>query len=391
MLSLPMMPLRLRTTSTVALVVLLLSVILVPAIGIAPEGGDLDVFSGYAARIVDGGVPYRDVALEYPPGALAAIVPAGLGSPNEHRYAVRFELVMLGLFAAIVILLTRRPRAAFVVALAPLLLGPLVLKRFDVLPALLTLIALQLALRRRYTWSAVALGIGTAVKLYPALLLPILVIAAGRRAGARVIGAFAAACAVVVVPFVVLSPHGVIESVRAQVGRHLQIETPLASLALLAHSVGVVQVGVVSEAHTYGLGGTSGVLLAGLTTLLFLGSLGVIWWRAPRLVGSRDGLVLAWAATLGAAVVFGRVLSPQYLIWLLPIVPLVSLRATLWLVAALVVTNVWYPAPYLDVVVRMERGDIALLVVRNALLTGLLATLLFAIAPQLRRVPLRRR
>ena len=369
MLTLPIMPPRLRLTATIALVVLGLSFALVPSLGVTPEGGDLDVFYGYATKIVHGDVPYRAVRLEYPPGALAAIVPPALGHPTEHTYAVRFEFAMLGLFAALILLLSRRPRTAFAVALAPLLLGPVVLKRFDVLPALLTLVALQLTVRRRYAWAGAALGLGTAVKLYPVLLLPLVVIAAGRRAGARAVGAFAVACAAVVLPFFVLAPHGVIESVRAQVSRHLQIETPLASLALLAHSLGIVKVGVVSEAHTYGLGGSSGALLAVLTTLLFLASLVLIWLNASRLVRSREGLVLAWAGTLCATVVFGRVLSPQYLIWLLPIVPLVSLRATVWLVAALIATNLWYPVPYLDVVLHMDRGDIVLLVVRNALLT----------------------
>jgi hypothetical protein len=385
------MPPRLRLIATIALVTLALSTLLVPALGVTPEGGDLDVFYGYATTIVRGDIPYRDLALEYPPGALAAIVPPALGSPSEHTYALRFELAMLGLFAALIALLARRPRAAFVIALAPLLLGPVVLKRFDVLPALLTLIALQLTLSRRYAWAGAALGLGTAVKLYPVLLLPLVVIAAGRRAGARAVAAFVVACVAVVGPFLVIAPHGVIESVRSQLGRHLQIETPLASLALLAHSLGVVKVGVVSEAHTYGLGGSSGALLAVLTTLAFLGSLALIWLKAPRLVASREGLVLAWAATLCAAVVFGRVLSPQYLIWLLPFVPLVSFRATLWFVAALIVTNVWYPMPYLDVVLHMDRGDILLLVARNVLLMVLLASLLAAIEPRLRRVlPARR-
>lgn len=391
MLTLPVMPPRLRLTATIALVVLGLSTALVPAMGVPPEGGDLDVFYGYATKIVHGDVPYRDFAIEYPPGALALIVAPALGHPTEHTYAVRFEFAMLGLFAALILLLSRRPRTAFVVALAPLLLGPVVLKRFDVLPTLLTLVALQLTVSRRYAWAGAALGLGTAVKLYPVLLLPLVVIAAGRRAGARAVGAFAAACAAVVLPFFVLAPHGVIESVRAQLGRHLQSETPLASLALLAHSLGIVKVGVVSEAHSYGLGGSSGALLAVLTTLLFLGSLVLVWLNASRLVRSREGLVLAWAGTLCATVVFGRVLSPQYLIWLLPIVPLVSLRATVWLVAALIATNLWYPAPYLDVVLHMDRGDIVLLVVRNALLTVLLATLLVAIEPRLRRVPQVRR
>lgn len=386
MLSLPGMPLRLRLTTLLALLVLAVSTALVPAFGLGPESGDLDVFSGYAAKIVHGAVPYRDLHLEYPPGALAAIVPPALGSPHEHTYAVRFEWGMLALLAAMVLLLVRRPRAAFVVAASPLLLGPVVLRRFDALPALLTLVALLLALRRCHGWAAAALGLGTAVKLYPVLLLPLVVVAAGRRSGARAVAAFVVACGAVFVPFLVLAPHGVVSSIHDQVGRHLQIETPLASLALLAHSFGALNVGVVSEAHTYGLGGTSGLLLAVLTTIAFLASLGLIWFNAPRLVRSHNGLVLAWAATLCTAVVFGRVLSPQYLVWLLPVVPLVSWRATWLLAASLVLTNIWYPVHYLAVVVHADRGGIELLVARNAVLIVLLGTLLAAVGrPQRRR------
>lgn len=382
MLSLPTMPFRLRLNATIALVLLAVSTAAVPAFGVTPEGGDLDVFYGYATKIVHAAVPYRDFGLEYPPGALAAIVPPAFGSPAEHTYAARFAWVMLALLVVAILVLARRPRAAYLVALAPLVLGPVVVKRFDVLPMLLTLVALELALRRRYAWSGAALGLGTAVKLYPVLLLPVLVIAAGRRA----LAGFLVACAAVFVPFLVIAPHGVISSIHDQVGRHLQIETPLASLALLAHSFGLVSVGVVSEAHTYGLGGVSGFALAALTTVLFLLGLAVVWRRAPQLVRTNDGLVLAWTATLCVAVVFGRVLSPQYLIWLLPFVPLVGLGATVLFAAALVLTNVWYPVPYLDVVLHMDRGDIVLLVARNAVLIALVVALLVQIEPRLRRV-----
>jgi hypothetical protein len=281
------MILRARLTTTVALVVLLVSTALVPAFGVGSEGGDLDVFYGYASRIVKGQVPYRDVRLEYPPGALAAIVPPALGKPAEHAYAVRFEVVMVLLFALTIdVLARRRARAALVVALAPLLLGEVVFKRFDILPALLTLVALLLIQRKRYASSAAVLGLGTAVKLFPVLLLPIVLIAAGRRAAPKALAAFAAACALAFVPFLVLSPHGVVASIHDQVSRHLQIETPLASLALLAHTVAGLKIGVVSESHTYGLGGTSGFLLAAATTMAFVAALALIWWRASCSVAS---------------------------------------------------------------------------------------------------------
>lgn len=387
MLSLPPMPFRLRLTAVAALVVFVVATALVPAFGLVPEGGDLNVFYDYGSKIVHGATPYKDLQLEYPPGALAPIVAPALGSPAKHTYVDRFVWGAIVLFAAAVLLLARRPRAAFLVALAPLLLGSVIFKRFDVLPMLLTLVALDLALRKRYGWSGAALGVGTAVKLYPVLLLPVLLVAAGRRA---LVG-FVVACGAIFLPFFVLSPHGVLESIWKQVGRHLQWETPLASVALLAHSLGIFSIGLISEGNTYAIGGNPGLVLAGLTTVLFVAALVVIWRRLPHLVRTREGIVLAWTGTLSVAVTLGHVLSPQYLIWLLPFVPLAGLGVTALFTLALVLTNIWYPAGYVRVEVHMNRGDILLLIARNAVLIALLAVLLVKIEPRLRRVRLARR
>jgi uncharacterized membrane protein len=366
--------------------VLAVATALVPAFGVGPEGGDLRVFAGYGARIVHGAVPYRDVAIEYPPGSLAVIVPPAVGSPLLATYADRFEAGALAVFVLALILLAYlrlpfglRLRTLIVVAAAPLLLGPVALKRFDILPALLTLAALALALRRRPVWAAALLGLGTAVKLYPIVLLPLVLAEAGRRGAARAAAAFAGACAVVFVPALAVSPHGVISSLHSQAGRHLQMETPLGSVALLAHRFAGMNIGLVSEAHTYGLGGTSGRILAGLTALAFLAMLAVLWTAGVRLVAQPDGLVLAWAAVVCTVVVLGQVLSPQYLIWLLPVAPLVAGRlgwaATALFVLALVLTNVWYPARYFDALLHDDGGSIVLLVARNAVLCVLLLTL----------------
>lgn len=387
MLSLPTMPFRARLTSLAALAVFVVATALVPAFGLVPEGGDLNVFYDYGTKIVDGAVPYKDLQLEYPPGALAPIVAPAAGSPTKHAYAHRFVWGAIALFAVTILMLARRPRAAFVVALAPVLLGPVVFKRFDVLPMLLTLVALDLALRKRYAWAGAALGVGTAVKLYPVLLLPVLVVAAGRRA----VAGFVVACAAIFLPFLVLSPHGVLESIWKQVGRHLQWETPLASLALLAHSLGIFSIGLISEGRTYAIGGKPGFVLAALTTVLFIAALVVIWRRLPELARTREGMMLAWTATLAVAVTLGHVLSPQYLIWLLPFVPLLGLGVTALYALALVLTNIWYPAGYMRVETHMDRGDIVLLVARNAVLIALVAVLLVQIEPRLRRLrPARR-
>ena len=84
-------------------------------------------------------VPYRDFAVDYPPGALPVfILPAYFDD-----YAGAFEWVMAACGVALVgVLAFVRREAAYYAALAPLLVGSLILSRFDLWPALLLVAAL---------------------------------------------------------------------------------------------------------------------------------------------------------------------------------------------------------------------------------------------------------
>ena len=91
---------------------------------------------GVRGRDQYGLVPYRDFAVEYPPGSLPAFVlPSLLGGD----YATTFAWSMAACGVALVsVVALARPRAALYVALAPVLTGSLILSRFDLWPALLT-------------------------------------------------------------------------------------------------------------------------------------------------------------------------------------------------------------------------------------------------------------
>ena len=88
-------------------------------------------------------------------------------------------------------------------------------------------------------------------------------------------------------------------------------------------------------------------------------------------------------------VAFGKVLSPQFIIWLVPVVPLVAGRVGLaaagFLGAALISTHLWFPTRYWDMVDLQPVGWVVL--VRNVLLVALAVVL--AVATARARAPAR--
>ncbi len=153
-----------------------------------------------------GEVPYRDFDLEYPPGALPVFWLPTLG-PADH-YSSIFEMLMWVCAAAMLVLvvsaadsLGASPRrllaTAVFVGLFPLLLGTVVLTRYDLWPAALAAAALAAVLAGRERLGLAVLGIAVAAKIYPVVLLPVLLIYLwkrhGRREAAIGLGAFAAA------------------------------------------------------------------------------------------------------------------------------------------------------------------------------------------------------
>ena len=97
--------------------------------------------SDYGDAIVNHGlVPYRDFAVEYPPGALPVFVlPAAFHDYADRRSRGRWRCAASRSSPSS---RSIRPAAAFYVALAPVLAGSLILSRFDLWPALLAVAAL---------------------------------------------------------------------------------------------------------------------------------------------------------------------------------------------------------------------------------------------------------
>ena len=71
--------------------------------------------------------------------------------------------------------------------------------------------------------------------------------------------------------------------------------------------------------------------------------------------------------------------SPQFLIWLIPVIPLVAGRrgliASALLATALLVTQLWFPYRYWDLAIQFGALESWLVLVRDLVLVGLLAWL----------------
>jgi hypothetical protein len=85
-----------------------------------------------------------------------------------------------------------------------------------------------------------------------------------------------------------------------------------------------------------------------------------------------------------AFVLFGKVLSPQFLIWLVPLVALVrgrrGLAAGSVLVACLVLTQIWFPYRYWQLALGFDAAASWLVLVRDLGLLALLAILVWPVS-----------
>jgi len=361
---------------------------------------DTPVYERYGDAVAGGQVPYRDFRVEYPPAALPAFVLPSVVTPDgdHHGYRRVFEALMslcgavaTGLVAFLLVRDGARPErivaGAALAATAPLALGSVVLSRYDLWPAALTAVALAALLYGRDRLALATLGLAAAAKVYPLVLLPVALVWNARRAGRRraLVGlaAFAAVGIACVVPFLALSPGGVWHLVVRQVTRPLQIESLGAAVMLAAHHAGALGVTVESSRGSQNLSGPGADAVGAAQSALTVGALLAIWIWFARGEPDRDRLVRASAASVCAFVALGKVLSPQFLIWLVPLVPLVrgkrGLAAGALFLAAMVLTQLEFPYRYWRLVIDLDPLASWLVLARDLVLLALLAALVWPV------------
>jgi Glycosyltransferase family 87 len=348
---------------------------------------DLAIYRDAGEAILRGQIPYRDFFIEYPPGSLPVFVPPALFSVDKAGYIALFASEMaLVLVAALVLtaLAARKlwglwawPVPALTFVAAAIMLYPVAVTRYDAVVALtLAVAAIGAALGGRYVYLAYAsLGLGAAAKLVPALAT----VPLARRDAARGYAVFFGVLVLFFAPAVLLGGDRFFNSFAYHAERGLQVESLAASILMkLGWVTGISFEYGAFEVQGKGVGLASSLSLPMTGVLLLITAL-VMYRRRGRLDAGRFP---RYAAALILAFMLGsKVLSPQYMIWLLPIVPLgvgglAGAGVSLIFLAACWTTTQVFPIHYGDLLNGRYPGP-DLLLARNLLLVILWALLLF--------------
>jgi len=359
---------------------------------------DLRIYRSTGEALLRGELPYRDFFIEYPPGSFVTFVPPALLSTTAAGYVERFasEMALLLVASLVLVALTARrngglrawPVPAITLAAGALMLYPVAVTRYDAFVAFTLATAAWCAtLGGRYRFIGyAALGLGAAAKLVPALAtVPLaLVRKNGDRGFIQAVWGYALFFAVVAmffVPAYLLGGEDLARSFAYHAERGLQVESLGASVLA---KLGLVT-DVPFEYGAFEVRGPGAELLSALSlpvtaALLLLTTL--LAYREHRLGRLDAARFPRYAAALILAFMLGsKVLSPQFMVWLLPLVPLafggfIGIGVSVLLLAVCWMTTQVYPHHYADLLEGRPPGA-ELLLTRNFLLAVLWAAMLF--------------
>lgn len=302
---------------------------------------DTKLYFAYADKIAHGLRPFFDFRVEYPPLAIP-LFRLPMTGQGLHAYQVGFALGMAALtvLAAIVTVFAeyarngdthRAYRVAVAFAVLQIATGGIIVNRYDASVALVFAVTLLAIAMSWWEVSGVALGIGFALKLTPLFLLPLPLILAPRRRAVWSALAFATAAVAPFVPYLLGGASSVSAlgaTFRYHMQRPLEIESVLATPLWVAHRLAGLPLRVEYTFGSHNVVAPGAVLAAASSTPLVLALLALVYWvvarRREALLASTHHVALAMLVTLLGSMIFSKVLSPQYVVWLLPAAALVS-------------------------------------------------------------------
>lgn len=366
---------------------------LLPLLLVGGTEGDLPLYRQWAQEALHGVVPVFDEPWVYPAGALVPIMISIVAGPWAFQL-VWLVLLSAGNLAAIAAITDGfRRRAAYPAAwywlLTVLLLAPVSMLRLEGAAAPFAIAGLVYVVRRPAV-AGVLIAAATWIKVWPAALAAAAVTVA--RARSRiVVGGVALSAAIVAVVAVGGGAANVLSFATIQTDRALQLEAPVATPWVWATVLGVPGAEIrqnwyLATREVAGPGAHLAADLVGMLMPISVIVLVALLWLARRRA-QRDGILTAATeqrlilrgsfALTAALIVFNKVGSPQYMLWLAPIVA-VGLavdaegwrKAATWMAVTCLLTTLIFPILYLPLI-DADPAAAGVLLVRNGIVIGM--------------------
>lgn len=332
-----------------------------------PElAGDVLYYGKHSAALAAGSVSPANVMVEYPTPVLWLLqLPLILGGGTEAGFRIAFPAMLLALDLLFTFLLWQRGRgrlASWFWVVFVLAIGPIAYQRLDLVPGVLSAVALLALAAGRHAGLGAALAAGAGLKFWPAFLLPV-TLKGERRGDAITTAVFALGGLLIVAGSIAYAGFGrLISPLLWQSGRGLQVEsiwaTPLMIARIADPEAHPVRYSAWQAYEVFGPGVDALLVAANAATLLsylaFVVGYG-FWIR--RLYLHRRPPSTASAGLLAVTVVAitliaNKTLSPQYLLWLGALVAALLLfqprlgRLAAGVLLLAVLTQAVYPALY---------------------------------------------
>jgi uncharacterized membrane protein len=298
----------------------------------------------YASQWGHGKAPYAAFHPEYPPGAMGLfLLPYLTAGDDLGRFRRHFaaEMIVLSTVVTLLVLAFARRRwpdsawrrwsSVGLQLAAMLLLTQFVHRRFDAAVAGCVAAAVFVPPAA----AAVLLGLATSMKLWPAILLPLFALdprIRGWRGTSRFGAAFLAALLVPCIPFVARAGWGILDSLKYHWARGIQVESIWAVPGFALDSLGWAHADTSFEYGADHLVSPAAAWLSHASTavliVLVLLPAALVFFR--RVTFDDRTRALAVTATLLGLLLGSKVLSPQFFIWLAPLLAMVAWEERGW-------------------------------------------------------------
>lgn len=306
-----------------------------------------------ASRILNGQVPYSDFVCEYPPIALLSFLIPGLISTAQTAYGFLFasEMLILDLVVLFILwkLASRFKMSIWCVlgfyTLCLMAMGVMATGRFDLLPATLVLVAIYAFIsgKNKTAWAVLALGF--TAKLYPIIIAPLFALYLLRHREYKKliygIAIFGAIMLVLNLPWIIINADGYWQFLSYHLERGLHSESSYGSALLVWQTLGNAPMAADLTYGSWNLISPMADSLARLsfyiTAILLLITYAFyatrLWEKSGDIAeekifgnGAAELMLRYSLVAVFIMLLTSKVFSPQFLIWLCPLLPLARVR-----------------------------------------------------------------